>query len=124
MNISKSSFVFISVLIGLPFSSAFAWWGGPGWGNTYNNGWGDGWGDGSGDFSFGMSGSARGSGYGRGNNYYRDYYGYGPYGYGAPYSYPYAAPAAPGGPGIAPKARDCCEGGGDPWGDPIPDPGT
>jgi len=67
--------------------SAHAWWGGgpwgggPGWGNS---GWGDDWlGDGWGDFNMSMSGG--GHGYGRG--YGRNYYGYGPYGWGGPWGY-------------------------------------
>ncbi len=69
-------------------TSANAWWGGP-W-----DGFGDGWG--GMDFNF----SAHGSGYGYGGPWgYGPYYGggpwgygYGPYGWGAPYAYGYGYP--------------------------------
>ena len=99
----------------LPITSVQAWWGGPGWGGPgwgrgYNDWLGDGLGDmwGDGDFSMGFSARGSGRGYGRGYGDYYDYYrrypywggypGYGwggypgPYGWGAPYAAPPAAP--------------------------------
>jgi len=55
-----------------------------------NDMFGDGWGD----FNMNMSGGGRG--WGRGYNRYRDYYGYGPYGWGGPWS-GYGAPYYGGG---------------------------
>ena len=85
----------IAALLGAS-ATASAWWGGP-WGGSP---WGGGYGDrnwmndmfGDGMFDMNMNASGRGSGYNR--FYDRGYYGYGPYGYGAPYGYgvPYAAP--------------------------------
>jgi hypothetical protein len=63
-----------------------------------------------------MNMSGGGRGWGRGYNRYRDWYGYGPYGWGGPwgawggypyygggypYAYPYVAPAAPAAPAPA-----------------------
>ena len=102
----------IAALLGAS-ATASAWWGGP-WGGSP---WGGGYGDrnwmndmfGDGMFDMNMNASGRGSGYNR--FYDRGYYGYGPYGYGAPYGYggypygggypyaaPYAAPVAPAAP--------------------------
>jgi hypothetical protein len=105
----------VAALLGVS-ASASAWWGGPGWGGPgygsgMNDWWSDMFGDGYGDFNMNMSGGGRG--WGRGYNRWRDYYGYGPYGwgggpygyggypgygYGAPYAAPMAVPAAPAAP--------------------------
>ena len=105
----------IAALLGVS-ATASAQWGGAPWGGSP---WGGGYGDrnwmndmfSDGAFDMNMNASGRGSGYNR--FYDRGYYGYGPYGYGAPYGYgggypyyggghpyaaPYGAPVAPAAP--------------------------
>ena len=83
-------------------SSAHAFWGGGPWGGGGHDWWNDMMGDGYGDFNMSMSGGGRG--FGRGYNRYRDYYGYGPYGWGG-------GPWGGGGPGYG--------GWGAPYGAPY-----
>ena len=72
----------VAALIGVS-ASASAWWG-PG--SSTTSFMDEFFGDGAGDFNMNMNTSTRGWGRGYGRGY--DYYGYGPYGYGAPYGYP------------------------------------